>query len=125
MTTERQAAKADAKDVDLSAAERAADLWLAMALRKLSRDDDVVRQVRQRIFVKGQMATVSSVLTALADVIERDTPPDGQATGRWAVQPPATPEDVSRVGRPSDDGDATGGGPYTPGSVIEEFGGED
>lgn len=32
---------------------------------------------------------------------------------------------ASRVGRPSDDGDTTGGGPYTPGSAIEEFGGDD
>jgi len=27
--------------------------------------------------------------------------------------------------RASDDGDATGGGPYTPGSAIEEFGGDE
>lgn len=27
-------------------------------------------------------------------------------------------------GTPSGDGDATGGGPYTPGSAVEEFGGE-
>lgn len=71
MTTERQAAKADAKDVDLEATERAADLWLALALRKIGRDDDMVRQVRQRIFVKDQMVTVSSVLNAVADVLER------------------------------------------------------
>lgn len=28
-------------------------------------------------------------------------------------------------GTPSGDGDATGGGPYVPGSAIEEFGGDE
>lgn len=38
--------------------------------------------------------------------------------------PAPTPEFYGVPGTPSGDGDATGGGPYTPGSAIEEFGGE-
>jgi hypothetical protein len=42
------------------------------------------------------------------------------------VRRPASPSwfDLP-VGMPSGDGDATGGGPYTPGSAIEESGGEE
>lgn len=110
MTTERQAAKADAAQVDLASAERAADQWLALALRKLARDPELARRVRARIFRMDWITTVTSVLNATADVLEHDA---------------ASGPDPSHVGRLSDDGDATGGGPYMPGSAIEEFGGED
>lgn len=50
----------------------------------------------------------------------------GPEGGGIVKHDPATCEECRRyLGRPSDDGDATGGGPYTPGSAIEETGGEE
>lgn len=74
MTTERQAAKADAKDVDLEQAERMADHWLALALRKLSRDPQVIVSVYNRVLdPKGQRIhgdVIRGVLNAVADHLE-------------------------------------------------------
>jgi hypothetical protein len=52
--------------------ERAADRWLAEALRKLARDEDVIARARHRILRKDQMVTVTSVLAAVAAVLEAD-----------------------------------------------------
>lgn len=74
MTTERKAAKADAADVDLGQAERSADLWLALALRKLARDPNVIVAVYNRSApqdpqrVRGD--TIRVVLRSLADHLE-------------------------------------------------------
>lgn len=46
--------------------------------------------------------------------------PDGEW---WPVRRPSEPWFLP--GTPSGDGDATGGGPYTPGSAIEESGGDE
>lgn len=73
MTTERQAAKADAKDVDLAQAERVADLWLALALRKLTRDSVAMASVRNRLsdkFDYGDAVPAEYVIEALADHLE-------------------------------------------------------
>lgn len=47
--TQRQDAKADAKDVDLPQADRAARHWLAFALRKMAQDPELLMAVHLKI----------------------------------------------------------------------------
>jgi hypothetical protein len=66
VTTER-------KDVDLAQAERVADHWLALALRKLASDSDAMASVRNRLsdkFDYGDAVPVEYVIEALADHLE-------------------------------------------------------
>lgn len=77
MTTERQAAKADAANVDLDQAERVADQWLALALRKLARDPNVllsaVRRLASNRIIDPNMTpeqAVAGALRGIADHLE-------------------------------------------------------
>ena len=78
MTNEHKAAETDAKDVDLREAERVADLWLALALRKLARDPEAInsalRHVTSNRIIHPEMTPEDSMSTALrgiADYLER------------------------------------------------------
>lgn len=71
LTAQRRAADADAAGVDMAGAERAADLWLALALRKLARDPAVVADVYARLWAwSPDSRLVPDVLNAVADNLE-------------------------------------------------------
>lgn len=74
MTTQRHDAKADAAHVDLAEAERAANLWLALAIRNLARDPAVllaaIRSVTAHRITDLDMTPEDSVAAALRGVAD-------------------------------------------------------
>lgn len=72
MSTER------AEDIDLAEAQRVADQWMAVALRRIATDPDTIGTVayrlnRDRPFVDPvRQHTVAGVIRRLADVLEHD-----------------------------------------------------
>jgi hypothetical protein len=55
---------------DEAVINESANAWLAEALRRMSRDLELIQDVRHWMSRRGQFATVPSVMTALADVLE-------------------------------------------------------